>query len=140
MDRLDGSAMIHVVNPSILIVDDHPRFRAFARALLQADGFTVVGESGDGASALAATERLRPDVVLLDIQLPDIDGFEVARQLLESRAAPPLVFTSSRDASDYGERVQQSGARGFIPKAELSGAAIRAFLGLSPSPPRGAAG
>jgi DNA-binding NarL/FixJ family response regulator len=114
---------------TIVIVDDHSPFRAFARALLQADGFTVVGEAADGASAVAMTERMRPDVVLLDIQLPDVDGFEVARRLFEGSAAPPVVFTSTRDAADYGDRIEVSGAAGFVPKAELSGAAVRALLG-----------
>jgi DNA-binding NarL/FixJ family response regulator len=114
---------------TILIVDDHVPFRAFARALLQADGFKVVGEASDGASAVAVTEQVRPDVVLLDIQLPDVDGFEVARRLLEGHSPPPVVFTSSRDAADYGDRIETSGAAGFVPKADLSGAAVRALLG-----------
>jgi CheY-like chemotaxis protein len=65
---------------TVLIVDDHAPFRAVARALLQLEGFEVVGEAADALSALEAVGRLRPDVVVLDIQLPDLDGFEVARQ------------------------------------------------------------
>src|SRR3989440_4411438 len=114
---------------TVLIVDDHPSFRASARALLQAEGFEVVGEAADGAEALRAAEELRPDVVLLDVQLPDIDGFEVAAELARRNGrAPAVVLTSSRDGSDFGPLVTQSGARGFVPKADLSAAALVALL------------
>jgi DNA-binding NarL/FixJ family response regulator len=113
---------------TILVVDDHPSFRATARALLEAEGFDVVGEAEDGASALAEVERLRPEIVLLDIQLPDFDGFEVAARLRRDGAGPQLVLTSSRDAADYGSLVEESGARGFIAKDALSGAAIAALV------------
>ena len=109
----------------ILIVDDHPSFRASARALLEADGYEVVGEASDGASALEIARVLRPDVVLLDVQLPDIDGFTVADQL---RGGPAVVLTSSREASDYGPLPLDSGARGFVPKADLSGDGIAALI------------
>jgi two-component system response regulator EvgA len=114
---------------SVLIVDDHPSFRSFARALLQAEGFVVVGEAEDGASALEAARELHPDLVLLDVQLPDTDGFAVAASLTSNCTAPAVVLTSSRDASDFGPLVRRSGARGFIAKAELSGAALSALLG-----------
>jgi DNA-binding NarL/FixJ family response regulator len=117
------------MRPTLLIVDDHPGFRSLARRLLTSGGFEVVGEAGDGHAAVTAARRLRPDVVLLDIQLPDIDGFEVASRLRRSSVGPAVVLTSSRDRTDYGERVDRSGAHGFIPKAELSGAAISALLG-----------
>jgi DNA-binding NarL/FixJ family response regulator len=113
---------------SVLIVDDHPSFRASARALLEAEGFDVIGEAADGESAVAACCDLRPDVVLLDVQLPDRTGFEVASQLTENGAATKVVLVSSRDGSDYGSLVEQSGASGFVPKAELSGARIAALL------------
>ena len=114
---------------SILIVDDHPSFRACARALLEAEGFDVVGEAADGAEALRAVEELRPDVVLLDVQLPDTDGFDVAARLTrQDAAAPAVVLTSSRDGSDFGPLVAYSGARGFVPKAELSAAALATLL------------
>lgn len=113
---------------TVLIVDDHAGFRSWARALLQAEGYEVIGEAEDGASAVSAVRDVRPDVVLLDIQLPDIDGFEVARRLLEDGRAPAIVLTSSRDASDYGGRINGSGALGFVPKAELSGPALDAIL------------
>jgi DNA-binding NarL/FixJ family response regulator len=114
---------------SVLIVDDHPSFRASARALLQAEGFEVVGEAADGAEALRAVEELHPDVVLLDVQLPDTDGFDVAARLTRMNArAPAVVLTSSRDSSDFGPLVAYSGARGFVPKAELSGKALATLL------------
>src|ERR671936_2248551 len=93
---------------TVLVVDDHPTFRATARALLEAEGFDVVGEAEDGRSALAEVERLRPEIVLLDVQLPDIDGFEVAARLARDGAAPQIVLTSSRDASDFGPLVAES--------------------------------
>lgn len=114
---------------TVLIVDDHPSFRATARAILQADGFDVVGEAENGTSGLHTAEELHPDVVLLDVQLPDVDGFEVASRLTGNGRGPLVVLTSSRDAADFGPLVAQSGARGFVPKAELSGAALRAVLG-----------
>jgi DNA-binding NarL/FixJ family response regulator len=114
---------------TVLIVDDHPSFRATARAILQADGFDVVGEAENGASGLECAKKLRPDVVLLDVQLPDFDGFEVASRLTGNGRGPRVVLTSSRDADDFGPLVAESGALGFVPKAELSGAALRAVLG-----------
>jgi len=113
---------------TVLIVDDHPSFRANARALLEAEGFDVVGEAEDGASALRAAAQLGPQLVLLDVQLPDIDGFEIARRLTDGGGGPAVVLVSSRDGSDFGPLVERSGARGFIPKAELSGAALSALL------------
>ena len=114
---------------TVLIVDDHPSFRASARMLLEDEGFDIVGEAEDGMSALAAADALRPEVVLLDVQLPDIDGFEVASRLTAGGGGPAVVLVSSRDGSDFGPLVSGSGARGFIPKAELSGERIAALLG-----------
>jgi DNA-binding NarL/FixJ family response regulator len=113
--------------PSLLIVDDHPDFRPFARALLGAEGWNVVGEAADAATAVAAAHALRPDVVLLDIQLPDGDGFAVAEELAREPAPPVVVLMSSRDARDYGARIAAGPARGFLPKTELSGAALAAL-------------
>ena len=112
---------------SVLIVDDHPSFRASARVLLEAEGFDVIGEAADGASGIVEAQRLRPDLVLLDVQLPDIDGFDVAARLANG-AGPAIVLVSSRDSSDFGPLVARSGARGFVPKAELSGARIHELL------------
>ena len=117
------------MRPTLLIVDDHAGFRALARRLLGSGGFEVVGEAADGRAAVAAARELRPDVVLLDIQLPDIDGFEVLARLRDGSVGPAVVLTSTRDRADYGERVDRSGARGFISKAELSGAAVLAVIG-----------
>ena len=114
---------------TVVIVDDHPSFRASARAILECEGFDVVGEAEDGASALAAVRELRPDVLLLDVQLPDMDGFDVLKLLTSNGAGPAVVLVSSRDAADYGDLIQQSGARGFIAKDELSGKAVSDLLG-----------
>lgn len=116
---------------TVLLVDDHPSFRATARALLVAEGFEVVGEAADGRSAVEAVERLRPDIVLLDVQLPDIDGFTVATELCKcppNGGRPVIVLTSSRDAADFGPLVGRCGAAAFVPKAELTGAVLRAVL------------
>ena len=114
---------------TVLIVDDHPSFRASARAILEADGFDVIGEAEDGASAIEAVRRLSPEIVLLDVQLPDMDGFAIASTLTANGSAPAIVMVSSRDACDYGALVAESGARGFIAKAELSGAAVADLVG-----------
>jgi DNA-binding NarL/FixJ family response regulator len=110
---------------TVLVVDDHPSFRATARMLLEADGWTVVGEAAGGAEALQAARDLRPDVVLLDVNLPDIDGFDVAARLTGEDDAPAVVLVSSREARDFGPRVSRSGARGFVSKADLTGAVVR---------------
>ena len=115
--------------PTVLIVDDHESFRRTMRLVLEAEGYTVLGEADDGASALRAARDLAPQVVLLDVQLPDIDGFDVAARLTGDAAGPLVVLTSSHDGADFGPLVERSGARGFIPKAELSGERIRALTG-----------
>jgi DNA-binding NarL/FixJ family response regulator len=112
---------------TVLIVDDHSGFRTVARTLLEAEGFHVVAESATGTEALEAAKRLRPAVVLLDIGLPDLDGIEVAGRLTADGFAPVVVLTSSRDSSDYRRLIERSGARGFIPKAELCGERIAAL-------------
>jgi DNA-binding NarL/FixJ family response regulator len=115
--------------PTALIVDDHRLFRASARMLLESEGFDVVGEAADGAAAVTEARRLRPDVLVLDVQLPDTTGFEVARRLLESGLDSQVVLVSSRQASEYGDLVHLSGALGFIAKDELSGPALQRVLG-----------
>jgi len=122
------NASIRAVACSVLIVDDHPGFRAQARVLLVAAGYEVVGEAIDGESAVRLTRDLSPDVVLLDVQLPDGTGFEVMRLIAGETDPPAIVLISSRDASDYGRRIERSGARGFICKAELSARTLAAVL------------
>lgn len=112
----------------VLIVDDHAEFRTLARAVLEAGGYDIVAEAADAAETLVAVERFRPDVVLLDVQLPDGNGFDVARVLCDREDGPAVVMISSRDASDFGRRLERSGARGFIPKSQLSGPALGAIV------------
>jgi CheY-like chemotaxis protein len=113
---------------TVLVVDDHPSFRRFARRLLEAAGFEVVEEAGDGASALAAARELRPDVVLLDVLLPDTTGFELAEALSADPAGPVVVLTSSRSAGDFAVSLARSSARGFIAKRDLTAAAFTALV------------
>lgn len=113
---------------TLLIVDDHAAFRALARRRLTLDGFEVIGEAADGVAAVRAARNLCPDLVLLDVQLPGLDGFEVAERL-QHCGTTAVVLTSVRDREDYGERLTTCGARGFVPKAALSGAALRAAMG-----------
>jgi CheY-like chemotaxis protein len=113
---------------AILVVDDHDGFRVFARRMLEAAGFTVA-EAATGTQATEAALLVRPRLVLLDIQLPDVDGFEVARRLAtQAPGGPVIVLTSTREASDYGGLIAASPAAGFLPKDQLSGAALRQFL------------
>lgn len=112
----------------VLIVDDHPSFRRCASALLAEEGFEVVGEAPDGMSALALAHDLQPALVLLDVQLPDIDGFEVARRLLADDEHVQIVLISSRERSSYGSLVEDCGARGFLAKDDLSRAALEEVL------------
>jgi DNA-binding NarL/FixJ family response regulator len=112
----------------VLIVDDNPRFRLRARRCLEASVYEVVAEAADGASALEAARRHRPAVVLLDIELPDTSGLSVAERLAREPAPPVVVLTSTHDAADFGERLLRCGARGFVPKAELSGERLSALL------------
>jgi CheY-like chemotaxis protein len=117
------------VRPTVLIVDDHAAFRASASTLLEADGFSVVGEAADGDEAVAAVEQLRPQIVLLDIQLPDLDGFAVAERLARTSDPPMVVLISSREAAAYGPRLAAAAVEGFITKRELSGLALASLVG-----------
>lgn len=115
---------------TVLIVDDHPSFRASARAVLEAAGFEIVAEAADGEAAIAAIDRFSPDVVILDIQLPDMSGFDLCAALEElGERRPAIVLVSSRDRDDYGELVSASTARGFVAKDQLTGEAVAALLG-----------
>jgi DNA-binding NarL/FixJ family response regulator len=109
-----------------IVVDDHPAFRASARRLLELSGYEVVGEAADGASGLALAREREPELVLLDIALPDMSGFDVAEKLAGSCSA--VVFVSSRDERDFGQRAERSGALGFIPKDRLSAEALLAVV------------
>ena len=117
---------------TVLIVDDHAGFRAAARMVLEADGFEVLGEAHDGRSGIEAVRRLRPEVVLLDIRLPDIDGITVACRLSHETPAPEVVLTSSHDGGDFGEAIASCGARGFVPKGEVSGETVGALIAQHP--------
>jgi DNA-binding NarL/FixJ family response regulator len=113
---------------TVLLVDDHAGFRAQARVLLANAGFDVVAEAEDAAGALETARSLRPEVILLDVQLPDGNGFDLARAILDGDDPPIVILISSREAADYGTQIDQSGARGFISKAELSVGAITALV------------
>jgi DNA-binding NarL/FixJ family response regulator len=113
---------------TILIVDDHPSFLAAARFVLETEGFDVVAAATDGESAVREAVRASPQIVLLDVSLPDMDGFEVASRLRAAGVSSTIVFTSSRDGSEFGSLVADSGGSGFIAKSELSGDAVRALV------------
>src|SRR5262245_16115512 len=100
---------------TVLIVDDHPSFRRTAYRLLESEGFEIVGEAENGAEAVRKARELHPDLILLDVQLPDLNGFEVATLLGRNGSSPDVVLVSSRDADDYGDLITACGARGFIP-------------------------
>jgi DNA-binding NarL/FixJ family response regulator len=113
---------------TVLIVDDHAGFRACARRALELDGWHVIGEAEDGLSGVEAAGRLAPELVLLDVGLPDVSGFEAAARMRRDATPSAIVFVSTHDAGDFGELARDSDALGFLPKAELSGAALLALL------------
>jgi DNA-binding NarL/FixJ family response regulator len=119
---------------TVVIVDDNDAFRARTRALLDAEGYDVIGEAGDGAGGLRLLRELRPDLALLDVQLPDTDGFTLAERLREDDSATAVVIISTREADDYAGSVTRCGALGFVSKAELSGSALRKILDGPGSP------
>jgi DNA-binding NarL/FixJ family response regulator len=122
--------MMPAMAMTLLIVDDDARFRRFARQLLEGEGFTVVGEAGDAAGALREVAALRPQVVLLDLQLPDVSGLQVARRITGGAGeGPAVVLTSTRDGTAFAGLTSECGARGFVGKLELSGAAVRRLVG-----------
>jgi len=112
----------------VLIIDDNSAFRAAARQLLERRGFVVAAEAGNGVEGLRAATEHTPDLAIVDVQLPDLDGFEVAERLRALDQAPEVILTSSLDGTDFGALVASSSALGFIPKAELSARAIEALL------------
>lgn len=113
---------------TVLIVDDHAGFRTWCRRLLEVEGVVVVGDAGDGRSAVAQVQALRPDVAIVDVGLPDIDGFEVAEALSRHGNTALVILTSTRSAVDYGPKLERSVAVGFIPKSEISAVALLEFL------------
>jgi DNA-binding NarL/FixJ family response regulator len=117
---------------SVLIVDDHGPFRVVVRKMLERDGFSIVGEAADAGTALAAVRTLRPDVVLLDVNLPDEDGFAVCERLHELPDAPAVVLTSSHEPASFRRRLRTSRALGFIPKRNLTPGALATLLERSP--------
>jgi DNA-binding NarL/FixJ family response regulator len=117
------------MDASVLIVDDHSGFRAQARRMLESEGYRVVGEAGDVASAIEAALALEPELALVDVYLPDGDGFEVAARLGALDVSPAVVLTSSHDGGELAGCVAGSGALGFVPKTDLSREAIEELLG-----------
>ena len=115
------------MRPRIVIVDDDPAFLTMVRLLLESEGFAVVGEALNGLEGVAAAAELQPDLVLVDVNLPDIDGFQVVERLL-GEGSPPVVLTSSRGAGDFGSLIETSRARAFITKADITGEALARFL------------
>jgi DNA-binding NarL/FixJ family response regulator len=113
---------------SVLIVDDHAVFRQAARRALEADGWRVVGEAADGAAALAAVPELEPDVLLLDVYLPDASGLELARTIHAAHPELMVVLVSTHDSGDFRQLARDAGALGFLAKAELSGPALGELL------------
>jgi len=116
------------VSRTVLIVDDHPSFRASARRMLEGAGYEVIGEAANGAEALRAARELAPEVILLDVRLPDLDGFAVARRITGCAPGSAVILISSREVNEWGRAVADAGALGFISKADLSGAAVEALL------------
>lgn len=113
---------------SVLVVDDHRGFRETARRLLELEGYLVVGEAEDGASALVRARELHPDIVLVDVHLPDIDGFELTSRMCALIDPPHVILISSRDGAEFGPLVLRSGARGFLAKHEISREAMERLL------------
>jgi DNA-binding NarL/FixJ family response regulator len=120
-----------------LIVDDHPEYRAVARMIAEGAGLEVVGEVSDGEAALAAAADTNPDVVLLDVRLPGLDGIAIAELLAVRRSPPAVVLTSSTDAASYGNRLAAAPVRGFISKERLTIRALAELLPHEPSPAPG---
>jgi DNA-binding NarL/FixJ family response regulator len=128
--KVEHRELLERIGPArrVVIVDDHASFRRCAGALLASEGFEVVGEAADGPAALALVPELAPELVVLDVQLPGLDGFEVAERLLATDPTLRIVLVSSREHSDYGGRIEASGALGFVTKGDLSGDVLERML------------
>lgn len=113
---------------TVLVVDDHAGFRACARAMLEGEGYEVVAEAADGASAVSRAREARPELALVDVHLPDFDGFEVAARLAALEQPPRVILTSSHDHSELDSLLADSDALGFVPKEELSREAIEELI------------
>ncbi|WP_218579193.1 response regulator transcription factor [Phytohabitans houttuyneae] len=109
-------------------MDDHAGFRTMAAVLLAAGGFRVLGEAATGADALIVIAALAPDVVLLDVELPDTDGFAVLRSVRAAGLTTRVVLCSVRAAADYGTKLDGCGAAGFLTKSALTAQALRSLL------------
>lgn len=120
------------VRASILLVDDHAGFRRAARRLLESGGLTVVGEAADGRTALAQARELRPDLVVLDVLLPDVDGFTVAARLAALPTPPVVVLISSLTRAELGGRIDAAPVAGFLAKDEFTGRRLAELAGLPP--------
>ncbi len=127
MDTDEGKRMT-----SVLIVDDQAMVRAGFAAILQAqDGIDVVGQAGDGAEGVAQARSLRPDVVLMDVRMPTMDGIEATRQILASaerdgRPAPAILILTTFDADEYVHDALGAGASGFLLKDALPDELVQA--------------
>lgn len=122
------SATIGHVAVTVVIVDDHAGFRRAARAVLESEGFIVLGEAGDARSGYDLVASVRPDVALLDIGLPDEDGFELTDRLMVRADPPIVVLISGRGRAFYQDRLDRTRARGFIAKRDLTGATLGALM------------
>jgi CheY-like chemotaxis protein len=124
-----------------VVVDDSPAFVATARSLLEREGMRVLGAAANGADALRLVAELRPDVLLVDIDLGRESGLELARRIARSAgaAAPPVILISTYAAEDYAELIADSPAVGYLPKATLSATAIRWLLDDRTGDPSGPA-
>jgi CheY-like chemotaxis protein len=131
--NVDGSGRWQTdpVNLRCVLVDDDASFLKVAQALLESDGVTVAGVASTCAEAVQRVETLRPDVVLLDIRLGRESGFDAARQLADNGQTAAVIMISTHAGSDYADLIAESPVNGFLPKAELSAAAIRRILGTS---------
>jgi DNA-binding NarL/FixJ family response regulator len=118
---------------TVVTIDDQPRFRALARQLVDSvPGLHVIADASTGHEGLALVRSLRPDVVLLDVNLPDIDGIKVCVQLREERPTPMVILVSSDDEPEYATAAHECGALAFVPKQRLTAALLQAILRAGP--------